>query len=56
MDGNGKRVLRFATELGQDTTLFVMIQVSYFLKNKKLLPANLIWKEIYEMYNTLSLE
>ncbi len=55
-DKNGKRVLRFATELGQDTTLFVIIQTSYFLKHKKLLPAHIVWREIYEMYNRLSLD
>jgi len=56
LDKNGKRALRFATELWQDVTLFVMIQTSYFLKNKKLLPAHVVWREIYEMYNKLSLE
>lgn len=55
-DGNWKRVLRFASELGQDSILFIQIQVSYFMKNKKLLPASTIWKHIYEMYNKLSLE
>lgn len=56
IDKNGKRTLRFATELGQDVTLFVTIQTSYFLKNKKLLPTHLVWREIYAMYNRLSLE
>lgn len=55
-DGNWKRVLRFASELGQDSLLFIQIQISYFLKNKKLLPSGLIWKQVYEMYNRLSLE
>ncbi len=49
-------MLRFATELGQDVTLFVILQVSHFLKNKKTLPTEEIWRNIYGMYNTLALE
>jgi len=56
LDQKWKRVLRFATELWQDTLLFVMIQISYFLKNKKLLDSSTVWRSIYEMYNSLSLE
>jgi len=33
-----------------------MIQISYFLKNKKLLDSSTVWRSIYEMYNSLSLE
>lgn len=51
-----KRVLRFATELGQDDLLFAVVQISYFLKHKTPLPAKDIWRHIYWMYNDLSLE
>lgn len=56
LDQSGKRTLRFATEMGQDVVLFVMIQISHFLQNKKLIPEHTLWREIYRMYNHLSLE
>lgn len=55
-DKNGKRKLRFATELWQDTTLYVLLQISYFLKNWTTAPSSQIWREIYTMYNQLSME
>ena len=56
VNANGKRVLRFATEMGQDTVLFVMTQISSFLKSGKFLPTKDLWREVYMMYNQLSME
>lgn len=53
---NWKRVLRFATDLGQDTVLYILLQISYFIQNKDFIPHNELWREIYQIYNNLSLE
>lgn len=52
----GQRVLRFATEMWQDELLFITTQISYFLKNGKVLETRELWREIYGVYNKLSLE
>ncbi len=50
------RKIRFSSDLGQDGTLFAVIQISYFLKYQRLLREDHVWNVIYRMYNDLSME
>lgn len=42
--------------MDQDVILYGMIQISHFLRTKTLLPSVEVWREIYDMYNALTLE